>query len=186
MRSKLFISLVFQFYQIKLNKIVKILESINEIAGKIFSWAAFFLVILICFEVVLRYLFDTSIIWMIELEIYFFTMTFLGAAGYAFKEDKHVRVDLFYTKKSQKAKAWTNLLGGIFLLVPWCVVSIIGCWRYAKISWNIGEVSQQPGGLPAVYLLKFLLVAGFTLLLIQGIASIMQSILTIRSSSSKT
>ncbi len=155
------------------------IENVNELAGRIFSWSTGIMVVLICIEVILRYVFNRSLIWMVELEIYLFLFSFLMAAGYAFKHDKHVRVDLFYANYSKKKKAWINLIGGIFLLTPWCIISIIGCLRYANISWRIGEVSQQPGGLPAVYLLKFSIVLGFILLLIQGIASIIKSILII-------
>lgn len=162
-----------------MRKFIHILESINEFAGRLFSWSTLIMVILICIEVILRYVFNKSLIWMVELEIYLFAFSFLLAAGYAFKHDKHVRVDLFYSKFSKKKKAWVNLLGGILFLVPWCFISIIGCLKYANISWTIGEVSQQPGGLPAVYLLKFSLVLGFVLLLIQCIASILNSLLVI-------
>jgi len=162
-----------------MRKLISILESINEFAGRLFSWSTIIMVILICIEVILRYVFNRSLIWMVELEIYLFAFSFLLAAGYAFKHDKHVRVDLFYSNFSVKKKAWVNFLGGILFLVPWCVVSIIGCVKYANISWRIGEVSQQPGGLPAVYLLKFSIVVGFVLLLIQATASILKSLLTI-------
>lgn len=164
-----------------MKRLINFLEAINEFAGRLFSWATVIMVILICIEVVLRYLFNRSLIWMVELEIYLFAFSFLLAAGYAFKHDKHVRVDLFYTNFSPRKKAWINFLGGIFFLVPWCVISIIGCLKYANISWRIGEVSQQPGGLPAVYLLKYCIVLGFILLLIQAIASILNSFLTITS-----
>ena len=163
-----------------MRKFLLFLENINEYAGRIFSWSTVLMVILICLEVVLRYVFNRSLIWMVELEIYLFAFSFLLAAGYAFKNDKHVRVDIFYSKYSEKKKAWINLLGGILFLVPWCIVSIIGCMKYANISWRIGEVSQQPGGLPAVYLLKYSIVLGFILLLIQAFASILKSILIIQ------
>lgn len=118
--------------------------------------------------------------WMVELETYFFAFCFLMAAGYAFKHDKHVRVDLFYSKLSLKKKAWTDLLGGVLFLLPWCTVAIIQLWKYALKSFKIGEHSQQPGGLPMLYLLKFALFFGFCFLLLQGIANILKSIQTIR------
>ncbi len=164
-----------------MKSLINFLEAINEFAGRLFSWATVLMVVLICTEVILRYVFNRSLIWMVELEIYLFAFSFLLAAGYSFKHDKHVRVDLFYSNYSERKKAWINLLGGIFFLLPWCVISIIGCLKYANISWRIGEVSQQPGGLPAVYLLKYSIVLGFVLLLIQAIASILQSFLTISS-----
>ena len=163
-----------------MRKTLAILEGINERAGILISWSTLFMVILICTEVVLRYLFNRSLIWMVELEIYLFAFSFLLAAGYAFKHDKHVRVDLFYTKFSPKKKAYINLIGGLLFLIPWCIISIIGCLKYANISWRIGEVSQQAGGLPMVYLLKYSIALGFILLLIQGVASVLRSILVIQ------
>lgn len=163
-----------------MKRILAILEGINEKAGTLFSWSTLLMVILICSEVVLRYIFNRSLIWMVELEIYLFAFSFLLAAGYAFKHDKHVRVDLFYSNFTPKKKAYINLIGAILFLIPWCLISIIACIKYANISWRIGEVSQQAGGLPMVYLLKYSIAFGFILLLIQAIASMIRSILTIQ------
>ena len=176
----MYIYLAFSYSTNVMKKILTILEAINEKAGILFSWSTLLMVILICTEVVMRYVFNRSFIWMVELEIYLFAFSFLLAAGYAFKHDKHVRVDLFYARFSEKKKAMVNILGGLFFLIPWCLISIIGCLRYANISWRIGEVSQQAGGLPMVYLLKYSLALGFTLLLIQALASILRSILIIQ------
>ncbi len=162
-----------------MQKLVNVLDAINEFAGRLCSWATLFMVILICIEVVFRYLFSKSIIWMVELEIYFFAASFLLASGYALKYDKHVRVDVFYSNWSPQKKAWTNLFGCLFFLIPWCIIAILGSYKYALISWRIGEVSQQPGGLPAVYLLKSIVVIGFVLLLLQAISLSLRSILII-------
>lgn len=151
------------------------LEQINEFAGKLFSWATSLLVWLICVDVLMRYIFNYTLIWIIELESYFFAVIFLMASGYAFKYDKHVRVDLFYSSYSEKGKAWTNFLGGIFFLLPWTLISCYVCFNYFLKSYHIGESSAQPGGLPALYILKFILFAGFVLLLIQALASILKS-----------
>lgn len=113
------------------------------------------------------------------MEIYFFALCFLMASGYAFKHDKHVRVDLFYSNYSKKKKAWTNLLGGLLLLLPWSLISSYVCFNYFLKSWRLGESSLQPGGLPAIYILKFFLFLGFFLLVLQAIASILKSALDI-------
>ncbi len=163
-----------------LNSIKNLFDSINENVGKLFAWSTSLMVWVICIDVIMRYVFSTSFIWIVELEIYFFALSFLFAGGYAFKHDKHVRVDLFYAKWSAKGKARVNLIGGLFFLMPWCIVSIIVCWKYAMTSFKLGENSQQPGGLPALYILKFCIVIGFVLLLLQGIASIIESILVLQ------
>jgi len=163
------------------NKVISFLESINENIGKLFSWTTTLLVAVLFALVVMRYGFDTFSQKLNELGIYFFALSFLFASGYAFKHDKHVRVDLFYAKMSPKGKAITNLIGGLFFLLPWCIVAIAVCWQYAYTSLMRGESSQEPSGLPALYVLKFTLFIGFTLLLLQGIASILKSIQTLRS-----
>lgn len=128
----------------------------------------------------MRYVFDFTLIWVIELEIYFFAFLFLIGSAYAFKHDKHVRVDVFYQKKSEKGKAWINLLGGLFFLLPWCAIVLWVSYNYAWFSLQMNEGSAQPGGLPALYILKFSISIAFALLLLQCIASILKSLIIIR------
>ena len=161
-------------------KLIHFLERIGELVGKSVSYLTTALMLLICYDVLTRYFFNSSQIWITELEIYFYSFVFLLGSAYAFKKDKHVRVDVFYTNYSPKKKAWVNLLGGLFLLLPWCLVVVIVSFDYAMNSFWIGEGSPQPGGLPALYILKFSIVIGFLLLFLQGVASVLKSILVIR------
>ena len=163
-----------------MQKLISFIDQINEQLGKFFSLATIALVLLISLEVLMRYVFNTSIIWLAELETYFFVLIFLLSAGYAFKYDKHVRVDLFYSKFSEKRKAWVNLIGGIFLLLPWSGVIVWYTAQFAYRSFEIGEKSAQPDGLPMLWILKFFIFFGFCFLFLQGIASILRSIQTIR------
>lgn len=159
---------------------ISILDRINQWAGLAVGWFSTALVILICVDVGMRYLFDFTLIWIIELEIYLFAFLFLLSAGYALQKDKHVRVDVFYTRLSDKKKAWIDLIGAVFFLLPWCAVIIWVSYNYAFMSYLIRESSAQPGGLPALYLLKFSIALGFILLFLQGLNSILKSIQTIR------
>lgn len=163
-----------------MKKLVSFLDGINERVGKTFSWTTSLMVWLIFGLVVMRYGFGTFSQKASELTTYFFAISFLLASGYAFKNENHVRVDLFYAKWNDKRKAWVNLIGGIFFLLPWCIVSCIVCFQYAKTSFLRGEVSDQPSGLPAIYILKFILLLGFVLLLIQGISSIIKAIAVLK------
>jgi len=157
-------------------------SNINEQVGKLFAWSSSLLVWTIVFDVILRYVFSMSFIWLSEIEVYLFSFTILFGIGYTLKHDKHVRVDVFYDKWSSKRKAIVNLIGGILFLLPWCIVSIIACWKYFAFSFTFKESSPQSGGLPYLFILKFCLVLGFGLLLIQGIASIIKAIQTIQGS----
>ncbi|PKV52473.1 TRAP-type mannitol/chloroaromatic compound transport system permease small subunit [Aquimarina sp. MAR_2010_214] len=159
-----------------MQKIINFLDRVGEKIGLLVSWVATLLAIIIGLDVIIRYIFKFTFVWMIEIEIYLFGMIFLLASGYTFKYEKHVRVDVFYTKLSRKGKAWVDLLGGAFLLIPWCYVVIVSSWYYGLSSFMIGESSPQPGGLPALYILKFCITLGFTFLLLQGISHMLKSI----------
>ena len=164
-----------------MESIVAFIENITERTGKAISWLSLLLVLLICADVFMRYVFDFTLIWVIELEIYFFAFLFLIGSAYAFKHDKHVRVDVFYQNKSEKGKAWINLIGGVLFLLPWCLIVIWVSYNYAWFSLQMNEGSPQPGGLPALYILKFSICIAFILLLMQAIASILKSLIIIRS-----
>ena len=157
-------------------KLIQYIDAFNERIGKLASWSSLLLVVLVCLDVILRYFLQWSRVWMMELELYFFAIIFLLGAAYAFREDQHVRVDVFYSNMSDRSKAFVNLVGGIFFLVPWCLILMYISHRYFMKSWIIGESSSQPGGLPALYIKKGLLVIGFFLLFLQGISSIASSL----------
>lgn len=162
-----------------MNQIISILDTINTKTGKLVSWITVLLVLIIAVDVIIRYVFNFTFIWMIETEIYLFGMLFLLASGYTFASDTHVRVDVFYAKFSKKRKAWIDLLGGAFLLIPWCYVVIVTSWYYGLASFKMGEGSPQPGGLPALYVLKFCITLGFVVLLIQGISQMLKALQTL-------
>lgn len=143
--------------------------------GKASSWLTLLLVILICIDVFMRYVFSNSQEWMLELEWHLFALVFLLGGAYAFQADHHVRVDVWYTHRDEKTQAWINLLGTIIFLLPWCLVVIYTSYSYAENSFLINERSADPGGLPARYLIKFAITVGFVLLLMQAVMVIIKN-----------
>ena len=71
--------------------------------------------------------------------------------------------------------------GATLFLVPWCLLIIYTSFGFALDSWQTGEGSPNPGGLPARYLIKFSICIGMLLLLLQALASIARSLLVLRS-----
>lgn len=137
--------------------------------GEIVSWLNVVLIIIICFDVVLRYFFNSTEKWVIELEWHIFAVIFLVGASYTFQADKHVRVDVFYQNFSENRKLWINLLGNLLFLVPWSIVVIYTSLKYANVSFSYLEGSPDPNGLPARYVIKYVISFSFLLLLVQAI-----------------
>ena len=91
--------------------------------------------------------------------------------------DGHVRVDILYQNFSTRTRAWVNSIGGIVFLLPLCVFIFGVSWNYVIESWAIRESSPEPGGIPAVFLLKSLLPLMALNLLLQGVSEILRNAL---------
>lgn len=127
-------------------------------------------------DIVLRYGFKVSFTWIIDLEWYLFSILFLWGASSTWLEDKHVRVDVFYTLWPKRKKARLNVIGSLIFLIPWCVMGIITSSQYAWMSFTVGEGSPDPNGLGARYLIKFAITIGYILLLISAIIRLLDFI----------
>jgi TRAP-type mannitol/chloroaromatic compound transport system permease small subunit len=152
------------------------LSSFIRWTGEHIKYLTTILVVLIFCDAISRYLFATSKAWVTDLEWHVFAMIFLLGAAYALQEDQHVRVDVFYAKWSERRKAWLNLMGTLFFLIPWCAIVIYTGFHYTENSFAIGEGSPDPGGLPVRWLIKGAIPVGFILLLIQALSSCIEQI----------
>ncbi len=148
--------------------------------GVFASWFSGLLVLLVIYDVLMRYLFKLSTPWIMELEWHFFSILFLFGSAYTFQQDRHVRVDLFYSKLSEKEKARTNLFGNLLFLIPWCIFIAKYSFDYAYGSFLMGEGSPDPGGLPYRFIIKFCIVVGFVLLGLQAISNSLACFLIIK------
>ena len=153
-----------------LQSICRWIDSINEWIGRGVAFITAGLVVVMFSDVVMRYLFKKSFVLVQELEWHLFGFIFLIGAGYTLLYDGHVRVDVIYQRLKPVAKAWINLLGTIFFLIPGCLMVIITSWKFTHNSWMVFEGSPDPGGIPLRFIIKGAITVGFALLLMQGLA----------------
>ncbi|MEJ2195222.1 MAG: TRAP transporter small permease subunit, partial [Ignavibacteriaceae bacterium] len=99
-----------------INSYIRLINRLNERVGVLTSWLTALLVIVVSYDVCVRYLFGESSVGLQELEWHIFALIFLLGAAYTLNVDEHVRVDVFYARFSIKNKALINFLGSIFLL----------------------------------------------------------------------
>ena len=146
------------------------------------------MVLVIGYDVIMRYVFLSGSVGLQELEWHLFALLFLLGAAYTFKHEGHVRVDIFYKSRwiDKHRRAWLDLLGGLFFLTPFCLLIIISSIPFITNSFVMGEGSPDPGGLPWRFLLKSAIPLGFSLLLLQGIAHMLRCVVVIREDSAGT
>jgi len=154
-------------------------ESFIDWTGRAVSWCSLLLVLVTFVVVVLRYAFDTGSIALQESSTYLHAALFLIGMAYTLQHDAHVRVDILYARFSTSTKAWVNLCGALFMLLPFMLFISWISWEYILDSWSVLEGSREAGGLPAVFLLKSLILVMTTLLSLQALALVGRNIQTI-------
>ena len=163
-----------------LESIIRFVDSLNEAIGKATAWLTTILVIVVGYDVITRYLLKSSSVAVQELEWHIFSVIFLIASAYTLRHNKHVRVDVLYVNFTPKTRALVNFLGSLLFLMPLCLVGIWSSQNFVMNSFNIGEISPDPGGLPYRFVLKAMIPLGFILIFLQGIAMACRSWLEFR------
>lgn len=157
--------------------LIRAIDRLNAVIGRTTAWLSLAMVLLTTYLVVMRYAFRVNSIALQEMVTYMHATGFMLGAAYALQTDAHVRVDIFYRGFSPRGKALANLFGTVFLLLPFAFLFLHYSWPYAQSAWHYREGSAQAGGLPYVYWLKTLLPAFAILMLAQGIAELMRTVL---------
>ena len=154
----------------------------NAIAlfGKSVAWLTVVMVLLAFAIVVLRYGFNLGWIWLQESVTYLHVTVFTVVTAWALQQDGHVRVDIFYTKMSDKKRALVDLVGTLIFLIPFCIFILVTALPYVVSSWKLLETSREAGGLPMVFLLKTLILVMPVLLLGQAFINSTDAIKTLR------
>jgi len=160
-------------------KIISIIDTFTEYTGKFISIFVIILVLLVGYDVSMRYLFNSGSIAIQELEWHLFSIILLLGSAYTLKHDEHVRLDIFYSSKliNDKVRIWFDVLGTLLILLPFCLLIIISAWPFVTQAYIHNEISPDPGGLPARWLIKAVIPLGFFFLLIQGIAEVLKKLL---------
>jgi TRAP-type mannitol/chloroaromatic compound transport system permease small subunit len=159
-----------------LPSIAKLLSQIPLFTGQMVSWFSAIMVLLLTINVLSSWLFKSSSILVSESITWMHSANFLLAAAYTLNRGEHVRVDIFYTKMSLRGKAVVDLLGTLLLLLPVSLFIIWSSWSYVRLSWRIGEVSAEAGGMPYTFILKAFLILMPLLLIIEAINQLCISI----------
>lgn len=163
-------------------QVVHIIDSFTEWSGRSVAWLVLAMVLLICYDVAMRYLLQQGSVALQELEWHLFALIFLLGSAYTLKHDEHVRVDILYQsrKLSDKHRALINIIGILVFLLPFCILILVSAWPFVENAYFYNEGSPDPGGLPYRYLLKASILIAFSMLILQGLAELLRNILKLQ------
>jgi len=162
-----------------LDRLARIIDNLSDKIGHLVGWVTTGMVLVVFYDTVMRYAFNKGNVALQELEWHLFAVVFLIGAAYTLKEGGHVRVDIIFMNLSKKTKAWIDFLGIFIFLIPFCIMVILATKGFIMNSWAVREVSPDPGGLGARYILKAMIPLGFSLLIIQGLSEAFKNLMII-------
>ena len=169
-----------------LNNIARGIDRLNGWAGSFIRWLVLLMVLIGAYNAIARYMTQFVGVQLAnngfyESQWYLFSIVFLLGAAYALDRDAHVRVDVLYSKLSDKGRAWIDLFGTLVLMLPFSIMMLYIAVPAVQNSWRVREMSSDPGGLPR-YPIKTLVIFSFILLILQGLSQIIKQINILRGS----
>lgn len=153
----------------------RVIDAVNTFIGKSVSWLILASVLISAVNAVTRKLFNLSSNAWLEAQWYLFSAVFLIGAAFTLLSNEHVKVDLVYGQLSRKRQLWIEILGTLFFLFPFCLITIYLSLPIVIDKFQSGEVSNNTGGLllwPAWALIPI----GFGLLTLQGVSELIKRI----------
>ena len=151
------------------------INTLTQKTGYLSAFLALALAFLIGYDAFMRYAFSAGSIALQEFEWHLFDIIFLFGLSYALKHDKHVRVDIFFSSYSKEFKALVQIFSMLFLLIPFALYFLHGAYEMTLQSYVQNEISSDPGGLHARWLIKGVLFLAFVLLVLQAIVEMFKA-----------
>tara|TARA_B100002019_G_C21166573_1_gene546165 strand:+ start:88 stop:585 length:498 start_codon:yes stop_codon:yes gene_type:complete len=162
-----------------MKNIAHFFDSINKYTGYLCAFLVVLMTVNVFIVVFLRYLFGISFIWLQETYVWMHAYIFMAGAGFTYLNDAHVRIDIIYRSSSKVYKAIVDLVGNIFLLMPFLYIIWSYSFPFVYKSFQINEVSREAGGLPMLFLLKAAILIFAFLLFIQALSKLINNFIII-------
>lgn len=162
-----------------IKKMCRGIEILSEWSGRIIAWLILVQIVIISYEVVMRYVFNAPTFWSHVLS-YLLGSTFvcLGLA-YVWLHDANVRIDIIYTRFSTRGKA---LVDNIFTFIFFFPLIFMLTKEFAQdtlYAYQVGERVWMAAWYPLLWPFKLAVTVGFLLLSLQGIATFINKIVVI-------
>jgi TRAP-type mannitol/chloroaromatic compound transport system permease small subunit len=155
-------------------------DAISTWLGKAAAWLIIGLMLLVCAEVFKRYYLNMPTAWIFDASNMFYGTLFMLGGAYALAQNAHVRGDFLYGSFRPRTQAALDLLLYFLFFLPGIAALIYAGYRFAAISWRIGEHSSVTAEGPPIYHFKTVIPIAGALIILQGLAEIMRCVVCLR------
>jgi TRAP-type mannitol/chloroaromatic compound transport system permease small subunit len=157
--------------------ILRMIDRLNIAIGRAVSFLIWVGIVVLCYEVVARYVFGQPTLWAHGYTQRIFGSYFVLVGAYTLIRKNHVRVDLLLNTGPPRWQAFLDLLNFSFLVLWGSVLTYEAFWFFED-SWRFNEVDDSALRHP-MWPAKFAMFVGVALITLQGIAEAVRAIVRI-------
>ena len=159
-----------------MKKFLRLIDSTSTWTGKIVLWLSVILVIVMTYEVFMRYALNSPTMWAYETSIMIGAAMYALSWAYVHRERAHIRVDLIYSRLSSRGKAIVDTICTFFLFFP--LISLLGYMAFSWMTraWKINEKSVETYWYPPIAPLRTAVFIGLVLFGLQGLVQFIRDV----------
>jgi len=156
-----------------MNPLANGINRLNDITGHLTGYLALPLILVVVYEVFMRYVFNAPTSWGFEATTFIYGIHFILGLGYTYKHNGHVSIDVFESRLATRPRTILRIIVGLVFFVPTMGLLAVYGVIYASSSWQVWEHASTSWA-PPVYPFKTIMAIGFILLFLQGIAKLIE------------
>ena len=153
-------------------------EKSNRMLGIVCGIGILLMGLIISYEVVCRYVFNSPTRWTQEVSIYLFMWTMLAASSYTLQVGKHVRVDLLIEHMQPRTRTIFEIITGVIGMI-YCAIISVQAYEMLQMSIKYEKLSATLLRVP-LWIPQSALLIGFVLLTFQFLLVVLKSVIEAR------
>lgn len=162
-----------------LEAVIKKIDWFIEKQGEISSYLIYPLVLIVIYEVIMRYAFNAPTIWGFEATAFAYGLHYMLGVSYTENQAGHVKVDIITNRLSARAQAILGIITHLVIFAPVWFLMTVGAGKFAYTATITHELNSTSWA-PPIWPFKIFMFVSFLFLLIQGISSLLKHIRTLR------
>jgi len=147
---------------------VKYADAVNRTVGKFAMYLVFAMMGILLYSALSRTLFDSPVIWAVEMAQMTMAAYYLLGGGYSMQLGSHVRMDLLYGQWSPKRQAFTDSITA-FCLIFYLIILLYGGISSTQYAIEYGQKNYSVWA-PPMAPIKVVMTFGIFLMLLQAIS----------------
>ena len=163
-----------------MNRYLFTIDRLSAWAGKTCAWSVVLLTLIVCYDVLTRYILNRPTQWGFDAAYILYGVLFMMAGAYTLSRNGHVRADMLYGTLRPRTQAMSDIVLYAIFFIPGIAALIYAGVDFAIASWRIREVSSVTAAGTPIYPFKLIIPLAGLLLLLQAVAEIARCFLCLR------